>query len=108
MYAQIKDDSCLLCHEVITNPVCPQCLQAEMVHWLKERRPELLPELLAFNAEPYFTGTKCIICGSSMNICAHCYSADVFLWLKDISKELAEEFMDCFNFELKEHSHLLG
>jgi hypothetical protein len=93
--AQIFDANCIICREGITNPICPECLAKEIGHW----RPELKSSM----ATPASTGySRCMICGKGMSICAHCYSRDIYELIKEEFPWLAEEFIERFDFGLRE------
>jgi len=96
---------CVVCEEAITNPVCSECLATEIRHWLVEKKPSLVP-LFEEKADIFSAstpeGTTCILCNSGMNVCPHCLSLEVYLWLQEDYEDYAEEFLDLFNFELRE------
>jgi len=93
---------CLLCGDVITNPICYHCLETEIENWLYKRMPKQIPRLKLtgkiFSSYTH-SGTRCILCGSNMNVCTHCYSYEVSK-LFDNNPKLADEFVELFNFEL--------
>ena len=101
------EESCILCSDFITNPVCLKCLEAEMKTWLKETKPELISSLKKLTAEIYmntvnfenYKWSKCILCKRHMNICSYCYTEHIFTLIKQ-NPELIEEFMTYFNFDL--------
>lgn len=96
---------CVVCEEAITNPVCSECLTKEMTQWLVEKKPGLVPlfreQIDVFNSYTHKT-TSCIICTNDMNVCPHCLAMEAYLWLQEDYDEYAEEFLDLFNFELRE------
>ena len=98
--AQIQDAQCIECREGITNPICPDCLAREMESW----HPEMKSILLTPDTEDTYVGegVRCIFCGRLMSICAHCYSRDIYDYIVEAEPEMAEEFIDIFNFGLKE------
>ena len=90
--------SCVVCEEVITNPICPDCLARQMKAWLGETHPELARTIDG----GYVPGeTNCLFCGQDMGICAHCYSKDVYEQLALSDESLAREFMARFDFQLR-------
>lgn len=100
MTPQIGD--CVVCGDVITNPICVSCLQKEMEHWLLDRKPEV--SSLIKNTTACFKSythdvMECVICGENMNVCAHCYSKDVIDFIKK-DKKLVREFLTQFNYQL--------
>ena len=95
--AQISKEQaqCIECGEGITNPVCPDCIKQEIISW----HPELGKTLVT----PTFdSGVNCMFCGRNMSICAHCYSRDVYQYLITENTVLAEEFLETFDYGLKE------
>ncbi|MBW2982455.1 hypothetical protein KY343_06255 [Candidatus Woesearchaeota archaeon] len=94
--AQISDAKCIICREGITNPICPECLAKEIKYW----RPELETSLAM--PETSTGSVRCVFCGKGMNICAHCYSRDIYDLIKEEFPWLAEEFIERFDFGLRE------
>jgi hypothetical protein len=90
---------CIECKEVITNPICPRCLGSEIKVWLKEKMPELVHII---GAGPRFGSTRCIFCKKEMGICAHCFSRDIYLEVVRLQPDLGEDFISCFNYDLRE------
>ena len=94
---------CLLCGDVITNPICYTCLEGEIEEWLSNKMPKLVPKLKktgkTFSSYTH-RGTTCILCGSNMNVCTHCYCYEVHKMFDNYPK-LADEFVNFFNFELR-------
>jgi hypothetical protein len=94
------EHKCVECEEAITNPICPKCLGREIKVWLKEKLPEIahITEI----SPQYGTGTSCMFCGRDIAVCAHCVSKDIYLEVTALKPELSEDFISCFNFELRE------
>ncbi len=94
---------CLICDEVITNPICPVCLGNEMANWLYEQDNSLDGDFTGVVSNNLRFGhdiTSCIICKKEMNICPHCFSKEVYEMLLEKNPMIAEKFRQCFNFEL--------
>ena len=91
-------NSCVVCDEAITNPICPDCLAKKMRNWLDEFDPQLASEVDGFSIEG---DTTCLFCGQGMSICAHCYSMDVYEQLAVKNEKLAREFVSRFDFGLR-------
>ncbi|HLC75083.1 MAG TPA: hypothetical protein VJH88_04485 [Candidatus Nanoarchaeia archaeon] len=92
------ENSCVVCEEVITNPICPDCLARQMRAWLSEVKPALAGTIDG----GYVPGeTNCLFCSKDMGICAHCYSRDVYEQLMLSDEKIAKEFMARFDFELR-------
>ncbi len=98
------EEKCVVCQEAITNPICPECLQREIEHWLADKEPTLISEFRAYTGifKAYsHDGVGCVICGNNMNICAHCFCSDTYEFLSDNFDEgAAEDFLFSFNYEL--------
>ena len=89
---------CIDCSEVISNPVCSECLGKQMKQVLGEIDPSLPNKIVTSN----FAGdTHCIGCGSEMGLCAHCFSRDVYEQIKDVNEAAAEEFLARFDYDLR-------
>lgn len=95
MEEHIPDKRCLVCNEVISNPICPNCINKEIKDWLAERKIELIDDNNGIGS------TKCIICGNSMDICPSCYTNDIYDIIKKKHPSLKHEFKNYFNFELR-------
>lgn len=91
-------NSCVVCDEAISNPICPDCLAKQMRNWLVEFDPLLASEVDGFSIEG---DTTCLFCGQGMSICAHCYSMDVYEQLAVKNAKLAQEFVSHFDFDLR-------
>jgi len=89
-----------MCNEVVTNPVCMNCVEKEVEAWLSEVRPALVEELKAKTEEIEisFGDTNCILCNDKMCICTYCYTNHIFNWLKKYP-ELIIEFRMIFDIK---------
>ena len=92
-------NECIVCREVITNPVCIECIEREIQMWLYEVRPELIEELNRKTDEINlkFGDTSCILCKDKMSVCVYCYINHIQTWLED-HPYLINEFKTLFNF----------
>ena len=95
---------CVLCDEAITNPICLGCLEKEMVQWADSVNKDLARHMRmttgVFRSYSH-EGTKCVVCGGSINICSHCFCKDVYEWIKKEHPEDAESFLTSFNYEIE-------
>jgi len=89
---------CMECDEVITNPLCTDCLSKEMQIMIGEYDFELAKQIKGFNVEG---STTCIFCRNKMSLCAHCFSKDVYTFLREVNPCLAKEFLSRFDFDLR-------
>jgi len=102
---QNAEETCVVCQEAITNPICPECLQKEIEQWLVDKNKSLVPKLRNYTeifGSYRHEGTECVICGNDMKVCAHCYCKDVYELFSDDLGQDADEFLYSFNFELKQ------
>lgn len=98
-----QEEKCVICQEAVTNPICPDCLQREIEHWLADINPSLVHTLRDYTGifKAYsHDGINCIICGEEMQVCAHCFCNDIYQLLKEDLGENAADFLFSFNFEL--------
>jgi len=95
---------CVLCNEVITNPICLDCLGNAMQQWAEITKPglekKIKEKLELFNSYTHKV-TTCVVCGKNINICAHCLSNKIFKWLERNHPETTESFLISFNYQLK-------
>ena len=63
-----------------------------------EKNPELAEEIDAPQIEGEST---CLHCNKSMGLCAHCFCKDVYYQLIGKDKEIAQEFLSRFDYELR-------
>ena len=89
---------CVQCEEVITNPLCPDCLAMQMVVMVGEYDEKLAKHIEGFKMDG---DTTCISCGSKMGLCAYCFSKDVYHFLKEKQEVVAKEFLNRFDFDLR-------
>ena len=97
-------NECVECDEIITNPICAECLSSRMRIMIQEVEPSLAQEIHGFEVEG---DTNCIFCGKRMGLCAHCFSKDIYFYIKDKNPYLAQEFMNRFDFDLREKQIIL-
>ncbi|MBT3297803.1 hypothetical protein HN385_02675 [archaeon] len=91
---------CADCDDIISNPICPECLMQQMQIFLNESNPQLAKEVIS-NVE-IEGDIKCLSCGKGMGLCAHCFSKSVYEILNDKDQNLAEEFLSRFDFDIRE------
>lgn len=89
---------CVECDEVITNPLCSECLAERMRLVISEHDPILAEQI---HGLPIDGNTSCISCGKNMGLCAHCFSRDVYDYIHENNPSLAEEFLSRFDFDLR-------
>ncbi len=89
---------CIECDEVITNPICTECLAERMRIVVEEQEPQLAQQIqgLAIEGE-----TICLFCGKKMAVCAHCFSRETYEFLQEQNPMLAAEFASRFDFDVR-------
>lgn len=88
--------SCVECNEVISNPLCSDCLAKKMRFLVKLHNPLLAEKI---NGPKIYGETVCISCGSKMGLCPCCFSKEIYKLIKLEQPSLAEEFSHRFDFE---------
>lgn len=93
---------CGACDDAITNPICPECLERQIVAWLSTRAPEHAEAVKGTKDifDGFSSPVTCIICGENMNVCPHCFVREVYHLLGARDRELGEEFRQHFNYDL--------
>ena len=95
--------ACVICDEVVTQPLCASCLERGIASWLQEKhpeRPELLLQLEELTEEVLADGeTTCIRCGNPMGLCSACYTQHIRDWMRRTLPNLAAEFMAIFSLD---------
>jgi hypothetical protein len=89
---------CIECDEIITNPVCSDCLAKRIRVMIQELRPGLARGIKGFKTEG---DTPCIFCGNLMALCAHCFSEGIYDYLSEKDAMVAKEFLNRFDFDLR-------
>ncbi len=100
---------CDVCSEIVTNPICPECLTTEIRAWLtmypdltKALIPKLVSYLKRVDDHRHLEGTKCIKCNKSRAfVCPYCFTTYVLTELKrlEANKIVLKEFMEFFNYD---------
>ncbi|MBI2146268.1 hypothetical protein HYU22_02940 [Candidatus Woesearchaeota archaeon] len=89
---------CVECDEIISNPLCSECLAECMKSMVQEYNPALAEEISGFAIEG---DTTCISCGQGMGLCAHCFSREIYEYLQEKDAAIAKEFSSRFDFNLR-------
>ncbi len=91
-------NQCVECDEVITNPLCSECLAENMRLVVEEHDPFLAEKIQGIAIEG---DTTCIRCGNRMALCAHCFSMETYEFLQEQNEGLAAEFASRFDFDVR-------
>ena len=89
------DKRCLICNEVISNPICPECINKEIRDWLVDKEIDLISNTNEIGS------TKCVICGKNIGICPSCYTSEIYDIIKKKYPSLQQQFKTFFNYELR-------
>ncbi len=89
---------CMECDEIVTNPICSECLAERMRTAVAEDSPKLAKLITGINT---MGETLCLFCHHSVGLCAHCFSKDVHELIAENNPQLAKKFMVQFDFELR-------
>ena len=92
-------NSCVECDQVITNPICAECLADRMRVVVQEYNPKLAQEITGCSIHG---DTNCLFCGKGMALCAYCFTRGIYDFLEENDVMLAEEFASRFDFELRQ------
>jgi len=95
---------CEECDEAITNPICPDCLERQIIAWLMERNKEVLVmkirermKLIKSQSNSSKSNVNCVICKNKLSICPHCTSNEILKALKK-ERRLSSDFMSLFDY----------
>ena len=89
---------CVECEEIITNPICPECLAEGMKIVVQEHDQKLAEQIVGTEIDG---DTTCIQCTKRMGLCAHCFAQDIYEYLQGENKEIAKEFASRFDFQIR-------
>tara|TARA_Y100000310_G_C20353350_1_gene655447 strand:+ start:180 stop:563 length:384 start_codon:yes stop_codon:yes gene_type:complete len=112
--ASEPDHECSLCHEVVSNPLCPSCLSTQIEAWMTlypnyhELKDTLMPKLQTFIHKCHKKATECIKCKRArVSICPYCFTNLVVKELKELEVHpiILKEFLRFFNFNSEQHRY---
>jgi ferredoxin len=99
---------CKICHEPVSNPICPNCLIKEVTAWLTlypDLKSKLIPRLTKkFKKIEYEKeAIQCIKCGNEITICPLCFTNSVLTELNKINapKMILKEFLQFFYYDFQ-------
>ena len=88
-------NQCVECDEIISNPICSECLAKKMRMVIGQHNPRLATEIMGIKIPGE---TKCLFCKEEMGLCAYCFSKDVYEDLREKDPEIAEMFWSRFDW----------
>ena len=91
-------NQCVECNEIITNPICSECLAKKMQTVIKQYNPRLATDIIGIKIPGE---TKCLFCKEEMGLCAHCFSKDIYEELREEDPEFAEVFWSRFDLGIR-------
>lgn len=100
----IETETCAICSEGISNPICPDCLASQMQAFFGEnvgKRNHFVQRLAKIAMANVTVASWCVLCKKPMAVCTHCYSSAVHDELLADYPELEHEFLLHFNYFLK-------
>jgi hypothetical protein len=101
------DEFCENCIEIITNPVCPDCLTNQIKYWLIDIGMDKFPQEIIMEkikkelSLETLNEEKCIICKNErISLCSYCIFLKVSRVLKEFNfdKQLTRDFQEIFNY----------
>jgi len=78
-----QEGLCMICGKIISNPICPKCIQKEVEESIRES----FGSIKEIDSE----GVLCVICGRMFNVCSSCFIKDIFEIIKEKSPEKIDE-----------------
>lgn len=94
---------CVMCEEIVTNPLCLDCVNKGIEQWLSEN------DLPSFELGLFGTEQQgCIRCNKSIDVCLYCHTKQVYEWLKTqkTDKNKLAEFIEFFHFDLDKKGYV--
>lgn len=104
---------CIVCNEVIFNPLCHNCLAEQLEVWLTQY-PDLKEKLMPLirhyvrKVENFAEeATQCVACYKKASVCPYCFTEFVLEMLNKLNadKRTKIEFLQFFNFDLKHEGY---
>ena len=98
---KVWEATCLVCGEVISNPLCPGCLAEEMEDLLGREHPEaqlIVREARDAIMEAGNELTTCILCGQQINICPYCFMEEMRGLLDQAYPRTGEKLTERFGY----------
>ena len=91
---------CIICEDVIINPICHFCLKNHLLSWIFEKLPHLANlverELRNLRKTTIKAQNNCGICGRPVKLCVKCYTQTITDALEKDYPELVDEFQRTF------------
>jgi len=103
-----SENACVLCSEVIYNPICHECLAKQVKTWLSsypDVKKKITPKINSFVKEVedlVIDSVVCIACKKKKAaLCPYCFCDRIFRILKKekIDPLIIGDFLSTFNFD---------
>lgn len=91
------------CDDIITNPICSNCLANEMHILIDEYDPTLNQFIQGFNGEG---SVECIRCSQTMNVCSFCFGRDTVEIIEEKDTKVAEVIAELFQLDRDPFAHI--
>ena len=110
----LRENSCLVCAQQISNPICPTCLLHQIEAWLTSYpnlKQRLLPSLRKYVRAAYNRSDSLIDCftckDKRASLCPYCFTDHTLNLLKklQVHKQIIIEFIRFFNFDLSHQGY---
>lgn len=81
-------NTCSICDEPITNPICPKCIAKSLRVWLMQNNPDLIEVVddklnMFMGLNSLDSDMHCIKCGGEMSICMYCFTETIYDDIKE-------------------------
>jgi hypothetical protein len=102
--------ACLSCGDVITHPLCHECISDGFWDWLsgyKKFPRSILEKLQNFHEaheDPMLIHPKCVSCNKAqVSVCPHCFTGYLYKMVKEagVGVRVMSEFLFMFNFDFE-------
>jgi len=107
-----KHHDCLSCGEIITHPLCPNCIAKAFNDWTKKfpEHHELKGKLNVFmkhHNRINGRSTECAHCGKGVHICPYCFTEHLYKLVKETGLGVRSlcEFLFIFNFDFEHNGY---
>ncbi len=93
--------ACTACEDVISTPVCPECVADLIADAVARHDPATAYEIREYAKSIMLTGDElsgCIKCGNRISVCAYCFIGEMIEMFKDRVPEIVETCQEHFGY----------